>query len=69
MYDLPLITKDELELLPHDVLVETVLKLQQIGLMQDDQISKQKILIDLSNQAIALYDEALDLLKTKSERE
>jgi hypothetical protein len=69
MYEMELVTKDQLELLSHDVLVDVVLRLQQIGLMQDDQITQQKKLISLLDEAITLYDEALNLSKTKSERD
>jgi hypothetical protein len=47
MSEIPLITKDALDCLPHEVVVDILLRLQQINLMQDDQINMLNRLVAL----------------------
>jgi hypothetical protein len=54
MSEIPLVTKDALEALPHDVVVDIVLKLQQVNLMQDDQINMLNRLVALQRDLEAI---------------
>jgi hypothetical protein len=54
MVEIPLVTEDVLSALPHDVVVDIALKLQQISLQQDDQIQLLNRLVSVQKDTISI---------------
>lgn len=54
MVEIPLVTEGALLALPHDVVVDIALKLQQISLQQDDQIQLLNRLVSVQKDTISI---------------